>query len=103
MRSGGLRGSRIESRPRAGLRATNRSPFGAKEKRLMRKLVTWFCLAWLVAGWNAPASAQWNYPVPPVDFTGPLSHPRYETGGFFFAIEGLFMSQNRPIKSQALA
>jgi len=44
-----------------------------------------------------------DYEVPPVDFTGPLSHPRYEQGGFFVTFEGLYMRQNRPLASQTVA
>lgn len=69
----------------------------------MRKLV---CLALLTAvfgGTPGRALAQYNYPVPPVSFTGPLSHPRYETGGFYVALEGLFLRQTRPLRDQAVA
>lgn len=83
--------------------ARNRSPFGAKEKRLMRKFTGWVLLAGLCVGLPAPATAQLNYPVPPVDFTGPLSHPRYETGGFFVGLAGKFYRQTRPLKNQPIA
>lgn len=43
------------------------------------------------------------YEVPPVDFTGPLSHPRYEQGGFFAVLEGLYWHENRPLQSQTVA
>jgi hypothetical protein len=70
----------------------------------MRKLVCLLLLAGALGGLPAQASAQnYNFPVPPVPFTGPLSHPRYETGGFFVAIEGLFMRQTRPLKDQPIA
>jgi len=41
--------------------------------------------------------------VPPVDFTGPLSHPRYEDGGFFVGTEFMYWRQSRPILSQSVA
>jgi hypothetical protein len=41
--------------------------------------------------------------VPPVPFTGPLSHPRYEDGGFFVGTEFMFWRQSRPILSQTVA
>jgi hypothetical protein len=41
--------------------------------------------------------------VPPVDFVGPLSHPRYEEGGFFCGTEFVFWRQTRPILSQTVA
>lgn len=69
----------------------------------MRKLLCCLLLAGLFGGTPSLARAQYNFPVPPVDFTGPLSHPRYETGGFFLGLEGKFMWQNRPIKSQLIA
>jgi hypothetical protein len=34
---------------------------------------------------------------------GPLGHPRYEEGGFFIAIEGLFWKQTNPIGNQDVA
>src|SRR5205085_1420183 len=44
-----------------------------------------------------------GYSVPPVDFVGPLSHPRYEDGGFFTAAEFMYYRQSRPILSQSIA
>src|SRR5260370_14904842 len=41
--------------------------------------------------------------VPPVDFVGPLSHPRYEDGGFFVGTEFMYWRQTRPILSQSVA
>jgi hypothetical protein len=43
------------------------------------------------------------YMVPPVDFTGPLSHPRYEDGGFFTFGEFMYYRQTRPLLSQSVA
>ena len=58
----------------------------------------------LLAGLFAPlpASAQY-YEVPPVPVTGPLSHPRYEQGGLFVGLQGLYWRQNRPLSSQSVA
>jgi hypothetical protein len=47
--------------------------------------------------------AEQAYTVPPVLFTGPLSHPRYEEGGFYSGIEFLYWRQTRPILSQTVA
>lgn len=41
--------------------------------------------------------------VPPTDFTGPFSHPRYESGGFFVAAEANFWRLNRTISAQNVA
>jgi hypothetical protein len=41
--------------------------------------------------------------VPPEPIVGPLSHPRYENGGFFLGAEFLFFIQTRPILSQTVA
>jgi hypothetical protein len=68
----------------------------------MRKQFSWLflCSAVLLAPTNVLAQ---NYEVPPVDFTGPLSHPRYEQGGFFASVEALYWHQNRTIGSQQVA
>jgi hypothetical protein len=44
-----------------------------------------------------------EYYVPPVPFTGPLSHPRYEDGGPYVGAEFLYFKQSRPILSQSVA
>jgi hypothetical protein len=44
-----------------------------------------------------------GYYVPPEPFVGPLSHPRYEDGGFFTGAEFLFWRESRPILSQSVA
>lgn len=41
--------------------------------------------------------------VPPVIFTGPLSHPRYDDGGLYTGLEGILYSTNRPLASQSVA
>jgi hypothetical protein len=38
-----------------------------------------------------------------VIFAGPLSHPRYEDGGFYIAMEALIKYQNRPLRDQTVA
>src|SRR5947208_16423233 len=68
----------------------------------MRKLVCWFVLAGLAWGVPVNVQAQENYFVPPVPFTGPFSHPRYENGGFFVALSGLYMRQTRPLEDQQI-
>ncbi len=50
----------------------------------------------------AVARAQ-NSDVPPVIFTGPLSHPRYDVGGPYAGLEGVLYSTNRPLASQTVA
>lgn len=68
----------------------------------MRKRFSWLFL--VVALLLAPAKARAQYQeVPPVDFTGPLSHPRYETGGVFAALQGLYFRTDRPLKDQLVA
>ncbi len=44
-----------------------------------------------------------GYYVPPEPFVGPLSHPRYEDGGFYAFAEFLYWRQSRPILSQTVA
>jgi len=57
-------------------------------------------LALPLAAWPSPALAQNE--VIPRPFVGPLSHPRYEDGGFYTAIEFLYMKQRNLTKSQPL-
>src|SRR5437868_336693 len=58
----------------------------AQEMRVMRtRLGRLFLVgALLLAVTNARAQQE----VPPVDFTGPLSHPRYESGGIYAGLQG---------------
>src|SRR5262245_28290553 len=80
-----------------GLRASS------KEMRVMMRF-RWLILAGAVLGSPSLLNAQeMNYEVPPVIFTGPLSHPRYEQGGFYCAIQGLYWRQNRPIRNETIA
>jgi hypothetical protein len=72
----------------------------------MRKRFGWLFLA--LGCLTAPAASRaqdtnYTYEVPPVSFTGPLSHPRYETGGLFLGAEFLYFKLNRPIYSQKIA
>lgn len=60
----------------------------------------------LAAGGTAQAQTQQQYyEVPPSStiFPGPLGHPRYETGGFFTAVEFKFMRQSTPLGDQVIA
>lgn len=66
----------------------------------MRIRFIWLLLAGALLG--APSTA-FGQDVPPVLFTGPLSHPRYEEGGFFVGLEGLFWRETRPLKNQVIA
>jgi Legionella pneumophila major outer membrane protein precursor len=47
--------------------------------------------------------AQNSYSVPPVLFTGPLSGPRPEDGGFYTGYEFVYYNTNRPLWSQQIA
>src|ERR1700730_16308039 len=67
--------------------------------RVMRMRFCRLCLFGALLLVPAQVRAQY-YEVPPVDFTGPLSHPRYEQGGFFATLEGLYWKTNRPISSE---
>jgi hypothetical protein len=40
--------------------------------------------------------------VPPVIFTGFLSHPRYDDGGLYFGVEGVLWTTNHPLGSQTV-
>ncbi|MCS7047209.1 MAG: hypothetical protein NZO58_12700 [Gemmataceae bacterium] len=68
----------------------------------MRTRISWIILA--AAAWLAPAPvpAQY-YEVPPVHFTGPFSHPRYEDGGFFVGLDALVWHVDRRIRQQTVA
>jgi hypothetical protein len=74
------------------------------EMRTMRKRIGWLLLAaaLLAAPLTARAQDQ-GYYVPPVDFTGPFSHPRYEGGGFYVGLDFLYMRQTRPLRDQVVA
>ncbi|MBI3407548.1 MAG: hypothetical protein HY040_04235 [Planctomycetes bacterium] len=59
---------------------------------------------------GAPSASQAQGPlpqfggeVPPVLITGPLSHPRYEEGGFFCFFQGLYWRETRPLRNQTIA
>lgn len=68
----------------------------------MRTRIGWFLVA--AALWLAPGSVSAQYyEVPPKTFVGPLSHPRYEDGGFFVAFDAVVMNLDRRIKNQAVA
>jgi hypothetical protein len=78
------------------------------EMRTMRKRFGWLLFA--VGVLSAPAAARaqdtnYTYEVPPPSFpfTGPLSHPRYESGGFYAGAQFLYMKQSRPIGGQLVA
>ncbi len=76
----------------------------------MRTRIGW--LAWLVPVvlFLAPAAAHGQEPngyyyVPPEPYNpiGLLGHPRYESGGFYFATEFWFMRQTNPLRNQTIA
>src|SRR3954447_10512484 len=74
------------------------------EMRTMRKRIGGLlvAVALLAAPVAATAQDQGDY-VPPVDSTGPFSHPRYEGGGFYVGAEFLYMRQTRPLRDQTVA
>lgn len=66
----------------------------------MRMRIRWFLL---IAGLLLlPASAGSQTDVPPVIFTGPLSHPRFDSGGVYVGIQLLYMKTNRPLEGQQI-
>src|SRR3954454_11859262 len=70
----------------------------------MRKRIGWLLLAGALLGAPCAAHAQQSGgEVPPVLFTGPLSHPRYEEGGFFCFLQGLYWRETRPLRNQVVA
>jgi hypothetical protein len=70
----------------------------------MRTRIGWLILAAALLAAPTRAWAQNGYyEVPPVPFTGPLSHPRYESGGLFVGMEALMWFQTRPVKNQVVA
>src|SRR4051812_33712124 len=73
--------------------------------RVMRTRIGWLVLvgATLLAPAAARAQTGNLSEVPPVDYTGPLSHMRYEQGGFFAAAQGLYWRQTRPVSDQIVA
>jgi hypothetical protein len=44
-----------------------------------------------------------GYYVPPELYVGPLSHPRYEDGGFYCGFEFLYFRETRPLNNQTIA
>lgn len=70
----------------------------------MRMRIGGLLLAAVLLGTPAAVRAQVsNYEAPPVVFTGPLSHPRYEAGGLYTAFQFLYMFNNRPLGDQIVA
>ena len=58
----------------------------------------------LIAGlFLAPQAARAQMDVPPVLFTGPFSHPRYESGGLYTGFQFLYWRTNQPLRSQSVA
>jgi hypothetical protein len=68
----------------------------------MRTRIGWWILAAALLLAPVRAFAQFHE-VPPTIFTGPLSHPRYEEGGFYVGMQALVWHQTRPIGSQVVA
>lgn len=68
----------------------------------MRKR-SYYGLMLLAATILTPSTVYAQTDVPPVLFTGPLSHPRYSDGGFYTGLTFLYMKGNRPLRSQRVA
>jgi hypothetical protein len=71
----------------------------------MRKRIGWLFLAGALLGAPAAVQAQTQFggEVPPVHFTGPLSHPRFEDGGLYCFLQGLYWRETRPLRNQLIA
>jgi hypothetical protein len=69
----------------------------------MRQRIVGFLLAVLALCQVGQVSAQDYSYVPPVPFTGMLSHPRYEDGGIYVALEAWYARLSRPLASQPVA
>jgi hypothetical protein len=68
----------------------------------MRIRIGGFVVACALLGLAAPSARAQYYEVPQTDFTAFLSHPRYEDGGFFVAMEFLWWQQSKVIREQAV-
>jgi Legionella pneumophila major outer membrane protein precursor len=67
----------------------------------MRMRIRWFLL---IAGlFLIPSTGFAQMDVPPVSFTGPLSHPRFEDGGLYVGFNFVYMNTNRTLASQIIA
>jgi hypothetical protein len=74
----------------------------------MRKPIGWLLLVLSCGLAPSRLGAQdsnytYEVPPPPIPFTGPLSHPRYEAGGLYVGAEFLYLRETRPIGSQIVA
>jgi hypothetical protein len=68
---------------------------------MLRVRVRWLLL---IAGlFLVPQAARAQTDVPPVLFTGPLSHQRYDAGGLYTAAQFLYWATNQPLRSQTVA
>ena len=71
----------------------------------MRLHIKWMLLiaGLILAPSSAFAQGSNTFEVPPAIFTGPLSHPRYEDGGFYIGMEFQYMKTNRQLAAQQVA
>src|SRR5215213_7895015 len=70
--------------------------------RFMRNRVGLWLVAGLLLGIPAAGRAQYQE-VPPAPFVGPLSHPRYEDGGFFVGLDFLYLRSENVLGNQTIA
>src|SRR5262245_13121607 len=115
-----IAGAMVEWGRMMSLSQRERTAFVTKEKRLMKRLMKRL-LRKRIGGWlPAIAMAVWlltsvahgqdnqaNMTQEVVPMTGylpgPLGHPRMEDGGFYLAIQGLYMRQTNPMGNQNIA
>src|SRR5687767_11613953 len=71
----------------------------------MRKRIVYLLgiVVFLCSPCAAIAQPGGSYEVPPAIFTGPLSHPRYEEGGFFIGFDFIYWKTNRTLASMTVA
>ena len=66
---------------------------------MRNRIFRWIAVFLLLAGVGTVHAQE----VVPRSYVGPLSHTRYEEGGFFTAIEFLYWKQTNPIQAQRVA
>lgn len=67
----------------------------------MRNRVGWYLIAGLL--WALPATVHAQFEEVPPSFTAFLSHPRYESGGFYVGMDFLYMRTGQVVGTQTVA